>query len=123
MGFTPEEHGIHGTNQPKSIGKVISHGCVRMHVSDSEEVFDLVEVGTPVEVRHDSVLVKIDRARGYVLAASYPDVYRKGGSTRAMVEAALKQQRVQARLSDERLRKLRSRRDGVYRVVGWLIYP
>lgn len=122
MGFTPEEHGIHGTNQPETIGKVISHGCVRMHVPDSEELFDLVQVGTPVEVRHDTVLVKIDHARGYVLAAGFPDVYRKGGPTRAAVEKALQQQRVRAKLSDERLRKLRARRDGVFRVVGWLVF-
>lgn len=123
MGFTPEEHGIHGTNQPQSVGKVISHGCVRMHVPDSEELFDLVQVGTPVEVRHDTVLVKIDHARGYVLAAGYPDVYGRGGPTRAAVQEALRRQRVTAKLSDERLRKLRARRDGVFRVVGWLVFP
>jgi lipoprotein-anchoring transpeptidase ErfK/SrfK len=39
---------IHGTYADSSIGTYASHGCIRMHIWDSEELFDLVEVGTPV---------------------------------------------------------------------------
>jgi len=44
------EFGMHGTNQPDSIGKAISHGCVRLHNADIRELFDLVQVGTPLTV-------------------------------------------------------------------------
>ena len=43
-------YGIHGTNKPWSIGTAASHGCIRMHNPDVEEVYPLVEPGTPVYV-------------------------------------------------------------------------
>jgi hypothetical protein len=39
---------IHGTPSSGSIGTYASHGCVRMYISDSEALFPLVEMGTPV---------------------------------------------------------------------------
>jgi|688.fasta_scaffold03254_7 lipoprotein-anchoring transpeptidase ErfK/SrfK len=40
--------GIHGTNEPESIGKFSSHGCVRMLVKDSEDLFKRVKIGTQI---------------------------------------------------------------------------
>jgi LysM repeat protein len=48
MGFTRRGHGIHGTNQPQSIGHAVSNGCVRMYTPDVESLFAQVAVGTPV---------------------------------------------------------------------------
>jgi hypothetical protein len=41
---------IHGTNEEHLIGKPASHGCIRMRNADVAELFDLVEVGTPVAI-------------------------------------------------------------------------
>ncbi len=41
---------IHGTNQPFSIGKYISSGCIRLHNEDIEELFHIVPTGTPVTI-------------------------------------------------------------------------
>jgi len=50
MGLSAAGYGIHGTNAPDSIGKYASHGCIRMRNRDVEELFELVPVGTPVEL-------------------------------------------------------------------------
>lgn len=42
--------GLHGTPNPNSIGKAVSHGCVRMYNKDVEELFSQVSLGTPVTV-------------------------------------------------------------------------
>ena len=42
---------IHGTNEPQSIGKAMSSGCIRMLNQDVAELYDNVIVGTPVVVR------------------------------------------------------------------------
>jgi lipoprotein-anchoring transpeptidase ErfK/SrfK len=42
--------GIHGTSDDGSIGSAASHGCIRMHVPDVEELYDQVDVGTPVYI-------------------------------------------------------------------------
>jgi len=51
MGLDKKGYGIHGTNQPGSIGKAASHGCVRMRRADLEELFSLVRVGDSVVIR------------------------------------------------------------------------
>ncbi len=43
-------YGIHGTNNPSSIGKAVSHGCVRMYNNDVIELYELVPIGTPVTI-------------------------------------------------------------------------
>ncbi len=43
---------IHGTPDRSSIGFSVSHGCVRMLPENEQELFDSVEVGTPVVVVH-----------------------------------------------------------------------
>lgn len=43
-----EGAGIHGTEETGSLGTAASHGCVRMAISDVEELYDRVEVGTPI---------------------------------------------------------------------------
>lgn len=48
LGLSAPGVGIHGTNNPSSIGYSVSHGCIRMQVPDSEWLFDHVEIGTTV---------------------------------------------------------------------------
>ena len=48
MGLSAPGVGIHGTDEPGSIGWNASHGCIRMQVVDSEWLFDHVRVGTTV---------------------------------------------------------------------------
>jgi lipoprotein-anchoring transpeptidase ErfK/SrfK len=50
MGLSRKRFGIHGTNEPQSIGRDASHGCIRMRNRDAEELFELVRVGDTVEV-------------------------------------------------------------------------
>jgi lipoprotein-anchoring transpeptidase ErfK/SrfK len=46
------EYAIHGTNSPKSIGGYVSYGCIRMYNEDIVDLFDRVQLGTPVIVTH-----------------------------------------------------------------------
>jgi hypothetical protein len=39
---------IHGTTSPDSIGRFASHGCIRMHNEQVEELYDMVPVGAKV---------------------------------------------------------------------------
>jgi len=48
MGLSAPGVGIHGTDDPASIGYSLSHGCIRMQVPSAEWLFDHVTVGTPV---------------------------------------------------------------------------
>jgi L,D-transpeptidase catalytic domain/Putative peptidoglycan binding domain len=48
MGLSASGVGIHGTPDDASIGYSASHGCIRMHISDAEWLFNHVRIGTTV---------------------------------------------------------------------------
>jgi lipoprotein-anchoring transpeptidase ErfK/SrfK len=48
MGLSAPGVGIHGTPDDASVGYSLSHGCIRMHISQAEWLFNHVSVGTPV---------------------------------------------------------------------------
>ena len=48
MGLSAPGVGIHGTDEPWSIGHSESHGCIRMQVVSAEWLFNRVRIGTPV---------------------------------------------------------------------------
>jgi lipoprotein-anchoring transpeptidase ErfK/SrfK len=48
MGLSAPGVGIHGTDEPWSIGHSESHGCIRMQVPSAEWLFNRVRIGTPV---------------------------------------------------------------------------
>lgn len=43
-------YGIHGTDQPETIGTAASHGCIRMFNEDVIELYDIVPLGTAVNI-------------------------------------------------------------------------
>jgi lipoprotein-anchoring transpeptidase ErfK/SrfK len=50
MAIDDQGDGIHGTNEPGSIGSAASHGCIRMLVPDVIQLYSLTPLGTPVYV-------------------------------------------------------------------------
>jgi len=42
--------GIHGTDDVASLGSAASHGCIRMAITDVIDVYDRVDVGTPIYI-------------------------------------------------------------------------
>ena len=50
--FGGEVYAIHGTNAPSSIGSNASHGCVRMHNSDVEWLYDQISIGATVLIKN-----------------------------------------------------------------------
>jgi lipoprotein-anchoring transpeptidase ErfK/SrfK len=50
LGLDRGNYAIHGTNNPASIGRYVSHGCIRMYNQDIVDLYGRVPVGTPVYV-------------------------------------------------------------------------
>jgi hypothetical protein len=48
IGIDLPTYGMHGTNEPDSIGTAASHGCIRSHNADIEEVFEYLSIGDTV---------------------------------------------------------------------------
>lgn len=56
MGLSNPGYGIHGTNNPSSIGKAVSNGCIRMYNHHVEELFNKVSLGTKVIITNGSTM-------------------------------------------------------------------
>lgn len=65
--------GIHGTNIPWGVGRLVSHGCIRLYPEDIEELFNIVRVGTPVEIIYEPV--KMGFKEGHIFVEVHPDLY------------------------------------------------
>ena len=50
IGLSRKGYGIHGTDNPRSIGYAKSHGCIRLRNDDVEQLFDRVRTGDIVEL-------------------------------------------------------------------------
>jgi lipoprotein-anchoring transpeptidase ErfK/SrfK len=63
MGLDIKGYGIHGTDDPESIGYARSLGCVRLRNTDVEQLFELVRPGDVVELRDEAVTTHITESR------------------------------------------------------------
>jgi lipoprotein-anchoring transpeptidase ErfK/SrfK len=48
--YLGDGYGIHGTDEPATIGTAASHGCVRLRNEDIETLFRIVPIGTVVYI-------------------------------------------------------------------------
>jgi L,D-transpeptidase ErfK/SrfK len=57
---------IHGTNQPETIGKFVSAGCIRMNNPDVQDLYMRVPVGAPVHIINNPYKVGWSQGRLYM---------------------------------------------------------
>ena len=62
---------VHGTNRPWGIGRRVSHGCIRLYPEDIVQLFEVVDIGTPVQVVDQSV--KVGWSDGALYVEAHPD--------------------------------------------------
>lgn len=48
LGTDGRIYGLHGTNQPESIGKYVSQGCIRMKKETIEFIYEMIPLGTKI---------------------------------------------------------------------------
>jgi hypothetical protein len=75
MGLSLHGYGIHGTNEPRSIGKPLSHGCIRLAKADLEDLYAQVSVGDTVVLvgqRNEQTAALFGNGRPLLPAATQP---------------------------------------------------
>jgi L,D-transpeptidase ErfK/SrfK len=103
LGFLPTGYGIHGNNNPSSIGKAVSLGCVRMHNADVEELFTLIPVGTELSVTYETIDVETDPITGQTHLVFYPDIYQRQPLTVEVVQDRLGARGIFCTSSDKKI--------------------
>jgi L,D-transpeptidase ErfK/SrfK len=75
LGLSQKGYGIHGTNFPWSIGRLVTHGCIRLYPEDILHLFPIVSIGTPVHIIYEPV--KIGFKEGRILVEVHEDIYQR----------------------------------------------
>ncbi|MDH3835371.1 MAG: L,D-transpeptidase family protein [Desulfobacteraceae bacterium] len=75
IGLSLTGYGIHGTNSPWGIGKLVSHGCIRLYPEHIALLFEKVYVNTPVEIVYETVKIGIQDQN--IFMEVHPDIYHK----------------------------------------------
>jgi L,D-transpeptidase ErfK/SrfK len=78
---------IHGTNKPYGVGMRVTHGCVRMYPEDIETLFDVVTVGTPVQIINQPI--KVGWLDGTLYLEVHPPLAEDGVKYGDVMQAAL----------------------------------
>ena len=81
IGLNKKGYGIHGTNEPHSIGRAASHGCIRLRNREVEDFFERVQVGDSVEIRgeRDAETVALFGGVANVIVAQTQALSANGG--------------------------------------------
>jgi L,D-transpeptidase ErfK/SrfK len=65
---------IHDTNNPWAVGRLVTHGCIRMYPEDIARFFDIIRIGVPGEFVYQPIKVGI--LYGKVYAEVHDDIYK-----------------------------------------------
>lgn len=111
MNLAGSSYGIHGTDIPWSVGRLVTHGCIRLYPEDIEVLYPMVKIGTKVEIIYDPVKIALVEERIYVEV--HQDIYNKIDDFVAYGESRLMEKGLGQRVDRGKFLRALERRDGM----------
>ncbi len=109
IGLT-SRYGIHGTNFPWAVGRLVTQGCIRLYPEDILRLYPLISLGTPVKIIYEPV--KIGFKEGRIFIEVHEDIYQQIPDLYQYTLEKLQARKVQNLVESEKLRQALDRRDG-----------
>ena len=75
MGLSRKGYGIHGTNFPWAVGRLVTHGCIRLYPEDILHLYSIIPIGTPVNIIYEPI--KIGFKEGRIFIEVHEDIYHR----------------------------------------------
>jgi len=66
-------YGVHGTNNPWSIGREATHGCIRLYNDEIARLYARTRERTPIRLAYQTV--KVGQRDGTIYVEAHPDLY------------------------------------------------
>lgn len=104
--------GLHATTAPWSIGRYVSHGCLRMFPEHIEELFPQVEVGMPIKIIYKPIKIAVTPDNRIFLQV-HGDYYRRVPDKIKEVESLLKNNQFDHLVDWNRVKQAIKEREGV----------
>ncbi len=114
-------YGIHGTNNPWSIGRMATHGCIRLYDDQLAPLFERTKPGTPIRLIYQTV--KLGTKGDGIYVEAHPDLYNKEPGRAGAALVALYRSGLGALVDSRRLREAIEQGRGVPVRVGTLPPP
>lgn len=111
MGLSIPGYGIHGTNIAWSVGRLVTHGCIRLYPEDIQQLFSMVKPGIPVEIIYEPVKLGVLGGRIYVEA--HKDIYGRIDDFFLYGYERLEQKRLSEKVDLFKFYEVLNRQDGM----------
>ena len=118
IGLSIKGYGIHGTNFSWGVGRLVSHGCIRLYPEDIAILFENVSVNTPVEIVYEPV--KIGIRDNTIFMEVHPDIYNRIPYIRSYTIHRLRELDILRYVSGSKVNDALERQSGVPIRVGFL---
>lgn len=109
-------YGIHGTNNRWSIGRMATHGCVRLYEDAARDLYDRTPRNTPVAIVYQSV--KIGRRGDRIYLEAHPDIYGRNPDPAAAALARLFALGLYGSVDPDRVRQIVDEALGIPVLIG-----
>lgn len=110
LGLSINGYGIHGTNIPWAVGRLVTHGCIRLYPEDIIRLYPIVSVGTPVHIIYEPVKIGFQGERIFVEV--HEDIYNRIPNRRRFTLEKLERKKIQHLVDREKLEEAINRRSG-----------
>jgi L,D-transpeptidase ErfK/SrfK len=115
LGLSIPGMGIHGTNTTSTIYALVTHGCIRLHPDDIEELFAAVQIGAQGRILYEPVLLA--REGDSVFLEVHADSYREGADPLLFILDRARSEGFIDMLDLPLVQKVIEKRDGIARDV------
>ncbi len=116
VGLSAKHIGIHGTNRPWGVGRLVSRGCLRMYPEHISQFYKEVSIGAHVEVIYEPVKVGIEN--GLIYLEIHPDIYERIPDILHHTEALIKQKGLWEHVQQDEVIRAVKEKNGVPFPVG-----
>jgi L,D-transpeptidase ErfK/SrfK len=111
IGTSLSHTGIHGTNVPMTIGRPLSHGCMRLYPEHIDSLFQMVAIGDSGAILYEPVKLALDGDD--VLLEVHPDIYAKLADPAKTAEQRIRAAGVWDKIDAARLQQVASETRGI----------
>ena len=111
IGLSRSGYGIHGTNIAWSVGRLVTHGCIRLYPEDIRELFTMVKPEMSVEIVYEPV--KFGILSGRIFVEVHKDIYGRIGDVIGYAYEKLKAEGLREKIDYDKFNRALIRQDGL----------
>lgn len=116
LGLGSSGCGVHGSNIIWSVGRPVTHGCIRLYPKDIKELYNSIDIGASVEIIYEPV--KIGFCHGNIFLEVHKDIYQRIDDLFDHAYHKLKDEDLLGKVNMELVSKALNRQDGLPIIIS-----